>query len=1297
MPVVIRGKFEEVRVLAFLDDGSDVSLIDHALAVKIGACRDRVSMSLTGVNQSNLNVRIQRLAAFDIRGFKESKFYSVKNAFTVLDLALPARSLSRSDLEQFSYLRNLNNLQTFSLDAPKLLIGQDNRHLIDTLNIEKGLPSEPAASYTLLGWVVHGVISKSRDSKTCFNSSRNSQNIFDQEIHELVKSYFSLEMLGVSKKPRVIKTDQRAFKLLDETTRFCNGRWETGLLWKTDNPKLPDNYYGALSRLKSIEAKIDKNSEFGEMYYREMDRLFSEGYAVEVRDPDSPPSKNLWYLPHFGVQNPNKPKKLRIVWDAAYRFNGVSLNDSLLSGPDLINCLFSTLLKFRVGKIAIKSDIGDMYMRVLVNLDDQDAQRFLYRGKDRNSQPKICKMTCLLFGSTSSPCSAMYVKNRNAERFISNFPEAAKSTIEDTYVDDYLKSVDSIEEALKLQKDVTFINSQAGFNMKIWSSNCKQLSSSQNQNSSTVNLNSKVEEQALGIQWDTDADCFIFQIRLSRLENLIQKLCGVPTKRDVLRIVMSVYDPCGFISPVSIKAKILLQNVWRRGTGWDERLDKDDYELWEEWLKDLAATKLVKIPRCFFEKSTKVLSLELHVFCDASEKGFAAVAYFRIVYENNLIGVRFVTSKNYVAPLRPLSVPRLELQAAVIGARLAESISTSLSNLKIHSRIFWSDSRVVLCWIRCDPRRYQTYVANRLGEIDELTDPNSWRWVPGELNVADFATKVQKTDLSPQGQWFNGPAFLVLDESQWPEKLEFSQEEFQQKSKVESRKVFNVTSRSKFSAILPEFSRFSRFSRLLSATARVFASKSIWLSRIGKASPRFEPNVDDFSKAKKALLQQAQLDSFPIEFTELSAGREIPKSSRILTLTPGLLNGLLVIQGRASKFSGTEKFCNNPIILDGNHKIARLLIFECHVKLNHGNSQTVINELRQEFWITRLRSALRSVLTKCAMCQKRRGKPSIPRMSELPIGRLTPHVNPFSHCGLDYFGPITITIGRRHEKRYGVLFTCLTMRAVHLEIANSLTTDSAIMAIMRMTARRGQPAVIYSDNGTNLRGASEEFSAAFKNIDQSKLREFGARNFIQWEFNPPSAPHMGGVWESMVKSVKNALKNTLETEHPNEEVLRTLFAEAEHTVNSRPLYYVSSDPADPEAITPNHLLFGASSRNLLPRRYELLERSHKKQWATAQNLADHFWRRWQKEYLPTLICRKKWAVEAQALEVGDVVLIIDDLAPRNIWRKAIVEEIFRAKDGQVRTVRLKTATGFLKRPVVKLIKLQVASESNQRN
>jgi transposase InsO family protein len=314
-------------------------------------------------------------------------------------------------------------------------------------------------------------------------------------------------------------------------------------------------------------------------------------------------------------------------------------------------------------------------------------------------------------------------------------------------------------------------------------------------------------------------------------------------------------------------------------------------------------------------------------------------------------------------------------------------------------------------------------------------------------------------------------------------------------------------------------------------------------------------------------------------------------------------------------------------------------------------------------------------------------------MGQLPDFRLERSVRPFAVTGVDYFGPMEVKIGRRREKRYGALFTCMNTRAVHLELAESLDTDAAIMAIRRFVARRGCPSKMLSDNGTNFHGADNEMKKAIKELDTEKMQaEFAAKG-MEWQFNPPSAPHMGGCWERLVQSVKKALKATLKEMVPKEAVLQTLLVEAENIVNSRPLTHVSVDPDDPESLTPNHFLIGSSSGNAAPGKFVEMDLCLRKQWRIAQRLVDRFWKRWVQEYLPTLTRRTKWFRRTAPVKIGDLVFIADGNLPRNQWPRGLVVGTSPDKEGQVRVAEVKTQFGMLTRPVVKLCVLDILTKS----
>lgn len=253
-----------------------------------------------------------------------------------------------------------------------------------------------------------------------------------------------------------------------------------------------------------------------------------------------------------------------------------------------------------------------------------------------------------------------------------------------------------------------------------------------------------------------------------------------------------------------------------------------------------------------------------------------------------------------------------------------------------------------------------------------------------------------------------------------------------------------------------------------------------------------------------------------------------------------------------------------------------MLLHNYHVKYHHINAETVVNEVRQLYIIPALRVQLKKIKFNCQFCKNRAAKPVIPFMSNLPNARLGYATRPFSYIGIDYFGPIMVRVRRVNEKRWGVIITCLTVRAVHIEIASSLSTDSCIVCLQRFICRRGQPLEIYSDNGKNFRGASKELKLALQSIDQNQLAEKFNSEVTQWFFIPPSAPHMGGAWERLVRSIKAVLFTILPTRTPSEELLLTMMSEVENIVNSRPLTYVPLDSELDEALTPNHFLLGSS-------------------------------------------------------------------------------------------------------------------------
>ena len=345
--------------------------------------------------------------------------------------------------------------------------------------------------------------------------------------------------------------------------------------------------------------------------------------------------------------------------------------------------------------------------------------------------------------------------------------------------------------------------------------------------------------------------------------------------------------------------------------------------------------------------------------------------------------------------------------------------------------------------------------------------------------------------------------------------------------------------------------------------------------------------------------------------------------------------------------------------------------------------------LRQKYWVVKGASTLRRILGKCILCSRRNATAGQQLMADLPESRLQSNSPPFSHIGVDYFGPFFVKQGRSKTKRYGCIFSSLTTRAVHIEVAADLSTDSFINALRRFISRRGHPQKIWSDNGTNFVGAERVLSEALKAWNKNQINNYLRQREISWQFNPPTASHMGGSWERMIRSIRRILSTLLHTQIVSDDVLSTLMAEVEGILNSRPLTPVILDPKANEALTPNHLLLVRGTPNIPPGIFEKRDCYAKRRWAQVQYLANQFWFRWVREFLPSLNSRSKWQLKSRNFQENDLVLVIDQTQPRSRWALGRVIQVFPDKNGVVRTALVKTASAVMKRPITKLCLLEV--------
>src|SRR5277367_5964549 len=698
VPVVIQGPKSSMVVNALLDDASTVTLIDAGTARSLGmkGKRDRLTLRWTDSStQKNID---SETVSLGIRGLDSRDKTRVCYARTVEDLSIPSQAFSLSEVRRkWPHLKNVR-FNPVDSERPKILIGQDNASLIVSREVVEGSENVPMASRTHLGWVLHGRsgVGSSREDYT-FHVSH-----VEDRMQEIVEDSYKTESLGVRLTAlQETKEEIRAREILDKTAKLVDKRWQVGLLWREEDPSLPDSYNTALVRLRTLERSLGRDRQLAKEYSLKIQEYLDKGYARQVTGQrDRNETGKVWYLPHFGVVNANKTeRKLRLVFDAAAKTEGRSLNDHLLTGPDMLSSLQGVLFKFRQWRIGFVGDIKEMFHRIEIRPEDRCAQRFLWRDLDSTREPRIYEMTAMIFGASSSPFTAQYIKNKNADRFQDQEPEAVRAIKEKHYVDDYLDSCNSETEAINRISTVIEIHGSGGFSVRNWAVNSEEVLRhiDEELRSREQRQLPSGSEKVLGITWIPETDRLSFACSIDRISDIAEQT-DWPTKREVLRIVASIFDPLGLLSIFTVRAKILLQDIWRSKIGWDDQIPTSLRSRWVHWVQQLARVRDYSIPRCYASESEKEDDRQLHVFSDASEKAFACVAYLRTETRRG-VRVALVAARSRVSPLKTLSIPRLELQAALMASRLSKTIEDQ-HEIKFSSTVIWTDSKTVLHWIR---------------------------------------------------------------------------------------------------------------------------------------------------------------------------------------------------------------------------------------------------------------------------------------------------------------------------------------------------------------------------------------------------------------------------------------------------------------------------------------------------------------------------------------------------------------------------------------------------------------------
>ncbi|KAG1655032.1 putative ATP-dependent RNA helicase DDX56 [Nymphon striatum] len=1100
----------------------------------------------------------------------------------------------------------------------------------------------------------------------------------DSDVEQGIERLYSLENMGITdSKTEITSTDADILKSFEDSIELRpDGHYYVSLPWKREIlDNVPHNYDIAHAVAERVYSKLEKDDN---------GHLYNEVFLDQLKEGIIEPITGLLHInnhkwiPHRPVYKVDEfsTTKIRPVLNCSLRRGkNPSLNMAAFSGIDLMSNLFDLLIKFRTGRCAVLSDIRKAFLMIrLKNEEDKNRFSFLIK-KDGKFYPYRYKT--IVFGFISSPFILNFVL-----KLLGNKEPLDLSSLmlkDYLYVDNLIFSSSNLNATVDACLNIDERLAQAGFQLKGWNSNNHKILSKLR--SKDLDISCKEKEKALGYVYSVKDD----------LLTLANKFLDVnaSTKRQILSAFASIFDPLGFLNPLTVGGKILMRELWMNKKTWDEPLELSYLNKYKTLAIDINKILLkLEIPRQAVEP---IEDSCIYIFTDASKEAFGCNIYCHSENRSELL-----FSKVKVSPLKSKTLPTLELLAVLLGLKCVKTVLSNLQNCSIKKIVLFSDAQIVLNWILTDDCKVKgIFIKNRLKDIKFLLQdlaeicPVSFAHVPGTENPADLVTRGVSARVFElrRFSFLHGPNWLKLPPASWPVgELGCIAESVKCKLYSPPTKLSNFSNALIHNKPIIDINNFRSYKQLIKVTTLVFKAINRWRKRSDSLSK---------NEAKKYLIKLIQCESFSEELNYLHSISNLVKKNAVKK--PVLVDrlnlfvdkdGLLRSSGRIDKSLVFTYEIRNPILLPAKGTLTELIVWDSHYSCKHLGVPSTLMHLRNSgWWLPKGRQIIKTIIKGCATCIKFNSLPfRNPPTTSLPSNRVN-FLYPFQHTGIDFTGHIWIKDDAGNlEKMYLLIYTCLNVRAVYIDLIPKMDTRQFLLSFMRFVNLYGTPTHLYSDNArTFLKGGelieqmteSDEFKSSFVNSSIKHLTI------------PLYSPWVGACWERLIRTIKVCLNKTIGRSKLSYFDMLAVISDIGHVINSRPLTYINSDSNDKlKPLTPNDFIKPYANSSLIfnldspPDIFDLNTDENEKNLVSVLEQRDNYYlqfkREWYEHYLLSL--REKIGSPSKLssnndISAGDVVLIKIPNKTRPYWLLGRVLRIVIGHDNRVRSVFLKRSDG----------------------